>query len=264
MNNDKPYNDYVAGEVGPMGSPIKEIIIQNIEAIVYLDSADSIQWATYKYENFPESFGEIQNKVSYWESITNNLFSRKAAYDIKCLLAEAYARILDNRNITTAREIIEQCKERIIKHGCEILKQSYAIASLTATIVCLISILILRYNKNLILLNYSNDVYEILLTMAFGGIGSYMFATIRLKNYVPEIVLSKHIHQLDGILRVFYGIIAGLIVAIAIKSNIIFGFLNDIERTIYVSVFLGTIAGASEAFIPNLIKQVESKTFDNK
>jgi len=57
--------------------------------------------------------------------------------------------------------------------------------------------------------------------------------------------------------------IGGLVVAIAIKSNLVFGFLNNIDKTIYVSAFIGICAGASEAIIPSLIKQLEAKSTSN-
>jgi len=50
------------------------------------------------------------------------------------------------------------------------------------------------------------------------------------------------------------------VIAIAIKSNIVLGFINQASTTIYLKVFLGVVAGASEILIPNLIKQVEDKT----
>ncbi len=256
-------SNYKINVLGPLGRNIKEIIVQKSNVIIYMDSEDIIQWFTVDMPYKNEYFGEIQNKISYWESITNNLFSKKHAYDLKCVLAEAYARILDNNDIVTARDIIERCRIRIEKHGSEILKQNYVFSSLTFTFLCFLLVFLIRSFKTNLIEHFSLNVYEIFMTMLFGGIGSFVFAIGRLKSYKPDIVISKKIHILDGMLRVLYGIIAGLIVAIAIKSNFVFGFLNSIDKSIYVSVLLGVVAGSSEVFIPNLIKQIDGKAIEN-
>ena len=254
------YSDLELGQVGPMGRPIKDIIMQAQTFIVYIDDEDEIQWATEGYENFHENFGEIQNRVSEWETKVNKLFNKTEAHDLKCLLAEAYARILDNKNIDLARNIIDSAVDTIQKQGREILKQYYAIASFfTALAICLV-IFLSKFNKKVIESLYGLDEYCVWMTMLFGGIGAFIFTIIRLKSYQPDIVISKTVHMLDGILRIFYGVIFGLIIAVAIKSNILLGFLDQVQKNIYMSVFMGICAGASEMLIPNLIKQIEVKS----
>lgn len=252
-------NNYEIGKTGPMGAIIKEVILRSNTFIVYMDSENTIQWFTSDYGNFHENFGEIQNKVSDWESKTNKLFNKKESYNIKCILAEAYARILDDRNINSARDIINRAINRIEKQGKEILKQNYIITSLITTIIICIAIFIVKYNKLDIEQKFGKDEYKIAMTMLFGGIGAFVFTIIRLKDYKADIVISRFVHILDGLLRIFYGLIAALIIALAIKSNLLLGFLNQIDKSIYLSVFLGICAGASEVLIPSLIKQVEDK-----
>jgi len=47
---------------------------------------------------------------------------------------------------------------------------------------------------------------------------------------------------------------------LGIKSNILLGLINDIdEKTLLIVCFFSTIAGASEKFIPSIIKKVEEK-----
>lgn len=254
------YADLGIGQPGPMGKPIKDIIIQAETFIVYMDNKDVIQWATEGYDHFHENFGEIQNCVSEWETKVNKIFSKSDAYALKCLLAEAYARILDNKDIVLARDIIAKATNTIEKQGREILKQYYAIASFIAALIICLAIFLSKFNKKMIETKYGIDEYCIWMTMLFGGVGAFIFTIIRLKNYQPDIVISKSVHILDGVLRIFYGVIFGLIIAVAIKSNILLGFLNQVEKNIYMSVFMGICAGASEILIPNLIKQIEDKS----
>lgn len=254
------YFDYKVNEEGPLGKKIKDIIIRSENLIVYLDEEETIQWSTRDLDIDVNSFGSIQNRISFWESVSNKLFSKTDSYDYKCLLAESYARILDSKSSDLANDSLERTVDRMQKHGREILKQVYLLSTFGSTLVVMIILLVVVFGKNYFLEFIAIDSYEIIVTSLFGGIGAFIFSVLRLRNYTPDIVISKSIHKIDGALRVFYGLISGLVIAIGVKSNVILGFINQIELTIYVKTFLGIIAGASEVIIPNLIKQIEDKT----
>lgn len=255
------YYDFKVNEEGPLGKKIKAIIIRAEKIIVYLDEEDVIQWSKKDDVIIDlNSFGNIQNNISMWESISNKLFSKKDSFSYKCLLAEAYARILNDNNTDTANAIISNTKDRIKKHGREVLKQVYLLSTFISTCLIILAIIGCIWAKPVLMQFVTHNSYQIILTTLFGGIGAFVFSVLRLKDYTPDIAISKKIHIIDGALRVFYGLISGLIIALGIKSNIVLGFVNQMELTIYLSAFLGIMAGASDLIIPNLIKQVETRT----
>ena len=140
----EPHQDFFSfkiGQEGPMGKKIKEIILRSTIFIVYLDIEDTIQWSTSGYGDFPENFGDIQNKISYWESVANKLLRKRDAYDFKCLLAEANARILDDKNSKLANQIIDRTINRMQKQGREILKQDYVLTSFFCTVFVIITLI---------------------------------------------------------------------------------------------------------------------------
>ena len=113
--------------------------------------------------------------------------------------------------------------------------------------------------KNTITTFVSYDIYRIFLMGLFGGIGAFVSTMIRVKKYEAEITLGKNVHRLDGFLRIVYGLFAGVIISLGIKSNIIFGFIKDSTQNSFVELFIGIIGGASEIILPNIIKKVEEK-----
>lgn len=254
------YSEYKIGEVGPMGKMIKELIFHTNNVIVYMDCDDDIQWSTLNYDDYHENFGDIQNKINFWESMSEKLFSKSDSYDYKCLLASSFARILDDKNLDFANQIIDQTVFRMQKHGREILKQDYILSSFKCTLIVLILLISLVIFKVDVINYITQNAYEIIITSLFGGIGAFIFTVIRTKSYTPDIEIGKSIHKIDGALRIFYGLILGLVVSIAIKSNVVLGFVNQLDMTIYLKAFLGVVAGASEVFIPNLIKQTEEQS----
>ncbi|HEV8511821.1 MAG TPA: hypothetical protein VGQ59_01000 [Cyclobacteriaceae bacterium] len=255
-------NEYKPHELGPLGKNIKTIILQSTDFIVFLDEDETIEWSTEDdYSGFHTAFGSVQNRISHWESLCNKLFSKKEAYDYKAVLAEGYARILDDKDINLANDVLDLTIYRIKKHGKEILKQYYILSCFICTLLVISAIAIVIIQKKECLMLINEDNFQILLTSLFGGIGAFVFATLRLTKYEPELTVPVKIYIIDGMLRVFYGIIAGMIVAIGIKSNLVLGIINQVKvPSIYLTVFIGLIAGASEFIIPNLIKQVESKS----
>ncbi len=254
------YSGIKAGETDPLlGKTIKDIILAENSYIVYIDTDDVIQWSTSGHSTFGENFGGIQNKISYWESICNKLFSKQDSYEYKCLLAEGYARMLDGGNSELANQILNQTSSRIEKHGKEILRQDYILSSLCFTTILLISLLIISSNKNAITQIWDSNTIEIYITGIFGSIGAFVSTMIRSQNYNSDITLGRQIHQIDGMLRIIYGFIAGILIALGIKANLIFGFINNTNTTVFTLLFLGAISGASEIILPNIIKQIENQ-----
>ena len=255
------YRTLKAGETDPtLGKVIKAVILTSNTFIVYMDDEDVIQWSTEDHTTWGDNFGKIQNKVSYWESICNRLFNKREAYDYKTLLAEAYARMLDEGDDAAALDIIDQTITRIQKQGKEILRQQYIISSLITAIVVIIVLVASVVNKKYLLQFIDYDAYRVFLTGLFGGVGAFVSTMIRARNYEAEITLGKSVHRLDGFMRIIYGLIAGSIISLGIKSNIIFGFIKDAGKNTFIEIFVGIIGGASEVLLPNIIKKVENKS----
>jgi hypothetical protein len=254
------YFDLKKGDLIPeTGRVIKEIISADQTFIVYIDDSDIICWTTSPdHTQYGKDFGYIENQISHWESICNRLFIKKEAFDYKTLLAEGYARMLDSGNDDDAIKIINDTADRIKLQGDHILKQSYLLASLASTILVTILLILFVLEKTFICTLVEKSVYQIFVAGFFGGIGSFVSCMIKVNNYVPELTSGKRIHQIDGVIRIIYGLLSGVIVALGIKANIIFGFVDSLQKNIYILYFLGAISGASEFLLPNIIKQ-----FDN-
>jgi hypothetical protein len=245
-----------SGDVEPtLGKKIKDIILASSTFIVYMDENDVIQWSSDK----DDKMGDIPNQISYWESLSNKLFPKEEAYDYKCLLAEGYARVLDEGNTVNAQKIIDLTSDRIKKHGKELLRQQYLLASLLSTIIVGIILVITITSRTLVSSLLGSHGYGIFLTGLFGGIGAFVSAMTRSTQYDPEISIGKEIHVIDGILRIIYGLLVASLIAIGIKANLVFGFINNTDKNIFILTFMGAISGASELIFPSIVKKVEEK-----
>jgi hypothetical protein len=253
--------DYTTLRIGDkprkLGRKIKEIISKEKTHIVYLDENDVICTSKDNKVMLTKDFGNIQNLISFWESICNSLFSKPVAFEMKCLLAEGYGRMFEKNDYSAALKIVKQTSVRIRHMGEQVLRQDYVVSSLiTASVIILILFLTVIF-KGYILRHINSLIYEVFITALFGGIGAFLSTMIRARNYKGDISTSRQIHKIDGFLRIIYGLIAGVIIGIGIKADILFGFLNLSGTSTYVLPFLGAIGGASEFLLPNIIKQFD-------
>lgn len=246
-----------------LGKTIKDIILSDDTFIVYMDTNDVIQWsATSDHETYGKDFGNIQAQISNWEMLSNKIFSKDEAYGYKCLLAEAYATMLDEGNDAGAQNFINKAASMISRDGQETLKHQYLLSGflLAASLGLVLIFSVLYLGKNLPL-HHLKNTYEIFISGLLGGIGAFTSMVIRSKNYNPDIYVSKGAPQFDGLMRIVFGLLAGVLIAIGIKANVVFGFVNTSQSlNIFVLAFWALVWGASEIILPSIIKQIEDKT----
>ena len=258
MKDLKDYSGLTVGHKIPWRNrTIQEIIANGKNYIVFIDDKDIICWDA---DPLPQgkNFGNVENQISFWESNCNRLFNKKESFDYKCLLAEGYARMLDTQDEEAAVSIIKSTSKNIEVEGEQILRQNYLISSFTAVCLVVIVLVIFVMTKE----HIKEGIYQIFLTGFFGGIGGFIFSMIRDVDYTARLSYGKRVHQIDGCLRIVYGLFAGVIVALGFKAKIIFGFLDSGNANLYALYFLGVLSGASERLLPVIINQSEKAISD--
>ena len=249
-----------AGDNEPsLGKNIKEVIIADDSYIVYMDSEGTIQWTTEGYSNFSPDFGKIQNQISFWESVCNKVFCANEAYTFKTLLAEGYARILDEKKFAPAQQIIDDTKERIKSVGEAKVRVIYLLSGFITSLVACFAFMYLWIDRDAMKNSVGEDAFQVIACSIVGSIGAFISTFIRAKNYKAEITAGTFIHSFDGVLRIFYGLIAGCVICLAIKSNFTLGFINSLKRSFPVELFMSMVGGASEILVPSIVKKVEGK-----
>lgn len=258
------YNDIKIGDMDSLtGQPIIYINFSSSDFIVDIDEKLSLNWQTSAtYNNYATDFGEVVGSCDLSGALVDRIFGDKVnnlAY--KKMIGSVIVRILDDRNSDSARKLLTIVDERINEHGRERVRMVYIITALITVLfvgILLIAILVLKFT----LQDYGMDEVKRMLVLCslLGGIGAFITTFGRFNNYKGSLVAGVAIHKLDGFLRIFYGLIAGLFIILAIRSNVLIGFANDSKSSIpWLYYFLAMIAGASEILIPNLVKQTEGE-----
>lgn len=122
-------------------------------------------------------------------------------------------------------------------------------------------ILITLSNSN----NLSGHLYTNLMIGLSSNMGGAFSLTFTLRQRQFEAEIHPIVYAILGLERVILAIMAGFIAYFGIKSNLILGILNDNDSNFYAILFITSLAGFSETFLPNLlerfIKNTEEKPF---
>lgn len=263
-DNERPLSDIIVGETdGLTGNMIIYIVYSTRDFIVSIDSEMNLNWQTgNSYENYAPDFGEVLGSCELTEALIDRIFlSKKDKFAYKKMLGSVIARLLDDKDSISARKILAIVDQRINEHGKEQVRMTYIYYAIATVLVVGIILTAIVLNKENLFVN-GLDTYKVILCTLLGGIGAFITTFARFKSYTGSLVAGLGIHRLDGFLRVFYGLVAGLIMILGIKANTIMGFANgDNENNNgpWIYYFFAMIAGASEILIPNLIAKSEGE-----
>ncbi len=261
------YIDLKKGDIEPfLGLKIKDIIFSNNKSVVFMDEDNVIQWACDEEFQKDADFGIIINRISYWEAICNKLFKASVCYENKCLLAEGVSRIFIDRDTDNrfqiANDVLDTTINKIKIEGENVLRNAYVQAAVWSFMLLVALLGFEQFIKAIIIAKLGYDWHSICQTALLSGVGAFVSAITRAKDFRPDIIVAKQIHVLDGILRILLGVLTGIFVWLGIKSNLIFSFLNNAGKSQYIILFLGMTSGFSERILPSIIKQFE-KTVDS-
>jgi len=102
-------------------------------------------------------------------------------------------------------------------------------------------------------------VRNLIFISAAASIGGFISITRRLQQMIFEKDVKPFLYVFYAAERMLIAISAGAVIYFAIKSNLIFGFVNALDKPIYGYLVFSVVAGFSETFIPNLLIKLEKK-----
>lgn len=194
------------------------------------------------------------------EHLAEKIFRKKDTTKFKYLIGEGLARVLDDKDTAVAMVALNDAEVQLKAEAKHILKTYYIAASIITTIIIIYMFFTIWVNRASLAYGFSSHAQHVVLASLCGGIGAFVSSFFRSMNFEGDVTIPNWVYSLDGFLRIFYGVIAGLIVILAIKSNLLLGIVNDQTNPSFeVLMFIAIIAGASESFIPSIIKKIEEK-----
>jgi hypothetical protein len=103
-------------------------------------------------------------------------------------------------------------------------------------------------------------IREVIYITSFAFIGGFISISRKLKSTVFQKDVQKRIYFFYAVERMTIAGVAGIVLFFAMKSNLAFGIIQELEYPIFGYVVFSAVAGFSETLIPNLLIRLEDKT----
>jgi len=258
------FTPYCEGDVDPtLNKKIRSLVSCDREYIVYLDDDLSVQWScTDSYEEAPE-YGEIANGVAHLDTLSGQRLSSSDVESLNWLLAEAMARIME-KDARAARQSLDNAEAYLKARSLERARVWYLSASFSVAIMALLIAWALWMLRVRVTLSLGDQGLDIAIGALFGSLGALVSILERLPRIQVEASAGRLVHFLEGGGRVLMGMAGGFVAALAVNADLLFAITKSSGHHRALLLMICISAGASERFLPGLIKQVEDSALANR
>jgi len=258
------FEPFYEGDLEPCSNKrIHALIHSEKECIVYLDEDLTVQWFVNDHygHRFAKGFSNVKNRMSYLEELSSANRYALAPRQLEAfrrMLAEAMATALDvdQKNAVSAMSTLQKAEEYFRARSSERARFWYLTASIAVTVLLsfgLLAVWAWRQELHAIL---GPTGFLLCFGAGLGGVGAFFWIVLRFRNIVTDVTAGRWIHYLEGVLRILAGMTGGFVIVLAIKANVILGFIGAEDNLVLLALFC-IAAGASERMVPNLIKKVD-------
>jgi hypothetical protein len=261
------FTPFCENDIEPtLNKKIVTLIDAEEDYIVYIDDQYFVQWSFTATKEIPEGFGKVTNSLRYLETISRTQLQKSQFKEFACLLAEGMARIVSGEGERIAIESLDKAEAYLRDRGGENARMWYIIGSSASTIPIILLVFLFVIFRSDINQYFNNvNIYEVILGALIGGFGALFFILTRSGKIPVDPAAGKFIHILESASRILTGVLGALLMALAIKSNILLGIIKDkIDHPFIVLLVICFCAGASERLVPGFIKKVKNSTSVNK
>jgi len=245
------------GDIDPtLNKKVLWLIDSDDDFIVYIDEDRYVEWNMNDNRMLGKDTGEYLNKIAFLESFDTGQLSGNQREVYARMIAEGVARLFQ-KDIKAAKEVLVLAEQWIGARTTEIARRWYLEGAAWASLLAAIVSIFLVFGGDLIpaaIGPMGSPRNSVLLGSFAGGLGAWLSVIQRSRLTALDITAGAGMHYLEGIFRIMIGVLGALIVALAIKANII-GHVDQLAA----SLLLCMVAGVSERIVPSLIEQIESR-----
>jgi len=262
--------DIKEGDTDPeTGAKVDHLIAAYEDSIVFLDPDNYLHYWTRGTESedgeaeegpADECLLEIEAEYSDLKDVVYTRLENKAEQRrVMVLLGNAIDAIFNNENYNAAKMGLALARKKLFEQSSQELRRTVIWSSLSAALLALIASYVL--NNFFQTLPGIDD--ELVTVVVAGIIGSALSLLQRSSTFAATRITSRLDYFLECLARFFIGGLAGAIALLAVKADMMFGFLTkdgaSTEARSSVILLIALFAGISERFIPTFVKGIENQ-----
>jgi hypothetical protein len=254
------FSTYCEGDTLPsLQKKIYRLTDGDRDYIVFVDEDFFVEWDLFSqnYGTLISCYGDISNKLRLLEAVARTSLRKPQIEALSALLSEALARVIGDKDEAKAIKALEMAESYLIARSSENARGWYLCGAATIALPAFLIACTLWLFRSYAVPYLSKDVFEVTLGTLLGGTGALFFVLKRTNKIEMDPTAGPYIHYIESAARVLVGNIGALLVAIALKANIIFGITKTMEYSLPLLLVFCMCAGASERFVSGIIKHID-------
>lgn len=256
----KRLGSLIVGSKDPSGNFITKVLSKSDEYVIYeiktKTLSESLRVLIDTEKENDKTLIDLFNQVRVnFAKLKGLLYKVNDDTSIKTRIAHVISHALSGKAEEANKQFEELIEEINKEYGQQFNHRlRYLLTILCATLL-LIAFSIYNYYNNLYLEKI--EITNLIFMATAGSIGSFISISRRLRKTIFEKDVHWILYIFYGLERVFISIFCSVIVYFAIKSNLIFGLANELDKPILAYIVFGVVAGFSETLVPNLLIKLE-------
>ncbi|MGT2456521.1 hypothetical protein ACU4GI_26315 [Cupriavidus basilensis] len=234
---------------------------------VGIDEKLRIDWGTTeeydqreltKEESLRKQRSAILADIAVEEASPRDDLDKDVVIRYKTLLGEAYVLCFEGE-FDGAQRTLESAKKYMASRSEERSRQWYVEASAAATLPFLVIFAALWCVRHSASAFFGANAFWLLLSGCGGAIGALFSVIARSGKLEVDVGAGQRLHFLEGTSRIVAGAISGLVAAMAVRSDLVFGaFARD--HLSLVTMLAAIAAGTGERLATSIISKFDEKT----
>ena len=243
------------------------LVVSTKDYIVHIDNkTNRVEWGTtpqydQKFNARPDSekakHHGILMGVALLEATPCEGISEIVCKHFESLLGEAVAYSFE-QDYTSAKKILEAAGQYIEARSEETSRYWYLTASLWATLPFIVLGGAIWIFRDCYIALVGVNVLWLSLAITAGAVGALFSVIARTGRLKFDCSAGKSLHNLEGSSRIVAGAISGLLVALAVQSEVILAPLARGERLHLIMVLAALAAGAGERLATSIISKFDT------
>ncbi|MBF0550436.1 MAG: hypothetical protein HQK60_07865 [Deltaproteobacteria bacterium] len=248
------------------GLDIKHLVISTDSFIVWVDPELDVDWATN--DSFDKdgpkdeaAHHQILNRAASIECIPIEHISETVRLSFKRMLGEGIARSLEH-DYENAKKMLDSAEAFIQARNGELARSWYLSGSFRTAGLAIIAGLVLWLIRDYAVPFLGQTLFDLMIASVAGATGALLSVIMRMGDATLDSAAGRNMHLLESASRIVAGMISAIVVASAIKADLIFPIFSKLSCPQVAIVLAGLVAGSSERLAPSIIRKIESKTED--
>lgn len=242
------------------------LIISSMEYIIYIDKEGCLDWETTpKYDKEIagrtgydlKKHNSILNDAAELETTPCNGFNLKTYHHFKRLIGEALACSFE-LDYAGARNMIVTARRFFQARSEETSRKWYLSSCAVITIPFVIAGFFIWIFRSSVICWAGETAFWLALATCFGTLGALFSVITRTGKLKFDCSAGIVLHCLEGSSRIIAGAISGLLVALAVKSEIILGPFAQGHHAHVVLILAALAAGTGERLATSIISKFDA------